>query len=102
MTDKLILQRIEETILGFEIEDLAKWYNFDEKQVQSIVEDLERQNIVIREILEGDKEEGEEDLTIYIHKRWYNSTRCESCELLIAADETHVCEGPKTPTFIDE
>ncbi len=98
--DNLILKRIKESIMGFEIKDFVKWYNFDENQLQSIVDDYVNKNIVIKEILKGG--EGEEDITIYIHQRWYNSNRCESCELLVPADETHICDEPQDPLFVAE
>lgn len=99
MDDTEILRRIEEAMLGFQISYFVKWYNFDEKHLQSIVSDLESQKIVIKEVLEG--HEDEEDLIIYIHKRWYYSNRCEDCELLIATDDNHVCEGPQTLTLVE-
>ena len=99
MDDTEILQRIEEAILGFQISDFVKWYNFDEKQLQSIVSDLESQEIVIKEVLEG--HEDEENLIVYTHKRWYYCNRCQHCDLLIATDDYYVCEGPRTPTLVD-
>ena len=97
MDDTAILQRIEEAMLGFQISDFVKWYNFDEKQLQTIIADLESKGIVIKEVFEG--HEDEEDLIVYTHKRWYYCTRCQNCELLIATDDYHVCEGPQMPTW---
>lgn len=97
--DPSILKYIEEALLGFEIRNLVKWCNVEEQQLQSIIADLESKKIIIKEVLQGD--EGEEYLTIYTHKRWYYAKRCEECELLVAADDTHVCEGPRTPTFVE-